>query len=50
MIRTKDSFDAGKVCDEDTCGSCVRFLLAGASACTACVAGTYSNSTGAGHD
>jgi hypothetical protein len=25
-----------------------RGLLAGSSACTACVAGTYSNSTGAG--
>jgi hypothetical protein len=26
----------------------VRGLLAGASACTACIAGTYSGSTGAG--
>ncbi len=26
----------------------VRVLLAGASACTACIAGTYSNSTGVG--
>ncbi len=27
---------------------CARCLLAGASACTACIAGTYSSSTGAG--
>ena len=28
------------------CGPSVRYLLAGASACTACIAGTFSDSTG----
>jgi hypothetical protein len=30
--------------------SCLRCLPAGASFCTACVEGTYINSTGAVHD